>query len=115
MIFRPRRKTAVRTSAITMRPGWLAQAAFVFDAYPEETSRLSPGSHSYCGHRVNVAQPPLGFSLLFSSSFETERIFRITASNFCSSDFSSLSMINHGFGSLYLHLGLRLRLLNCWW
>ena len=24
----PSRKTAVRTSAITMRPGWLAQAAF---------------------------------------------------------------------------------------
>jgi len=30
MIFRPRRKVAVRTSAITMRLGWLAQAAFVF-------------------------------------------------------------------------------------
>jgi hypothetical protein len=28
----PWRKTAVRTSAITMRPGWLAQAAFVFCA-----------------------------------------------------------------------------------
>jgi hypothetical protein len=33
----PRRKTAVRTSAITMRPGWLAQAAFVFAAPSSST------------------------------------------------------------------------------
>jgi hypothetical protein len=43
----PRRKTAVRTSAITMRPGWLAQAAFVFAAPSSSTPvRLVP-----CGPR----------------------------------------------------------------
>ena len=37
------RKTAVRTSAITMRPGWLAQAAFVLThEAPEGATHLSP-------------------------------------------------------------------------
>jgi len=45
----PRRKTAVRMSAITMRPGWLAQAAFVF------CSR-----HPSCRHSqfLETAPPP---------------------------------------------------------
>jgi hypothetical protein len=30
----PRRKTAVRTSTTTMRLGWLARAAFVFEGFP---------------------------------------------------------------------------------
>jgi hypothetical protein len=36
----PARKTAVRASAITMRPGWLAQAAFVFMAPQESAEKL---------------------------------------------------------------------------
>jgi len=34
MIFRPGERRQSETSAITMRPGWLAQAAFVFDDHP---------------------------------------------------------------------------------
>jgi hypothetical protein len=40
----PSRKTAGRTSAITMRPGWLAQAAFVL--WPPRSLRKNSGSRA---------------------------------------------------------------------
>jgi hypothetical protein len=50
MLFRPGERRQSETSAITMRPGWLAQAAFVFSPPPfsivREFSRRIPHFHA---------------------------------------------------------------------
>jgi hypothetical protein len=55
----PARKTAGRTSAITMRPGWLAQAAFFYG--PPEVC----GKTLVCGPRLpSAAKAAIDFAAL---------------------------------------------------
>src|ERR1700676_4049783 len=46
MLFRPGERRQSETSAITMRPGWLAQAAFVFSPPPFPIVRGAAGEFS---------------------------------------------------------------------
>jgi hypothetical protein len=52
MIFRPGERRQSESSAITMRPGWLAQAAFVFHPNPQDCPAGAPSFR-----RLNPLRP----------------------------------------------------------
>ena len=59
----PWRKTAVRTSATTMRPGWLAQAAFVFVPLVPKIVQRVPRPSAYFAEGWDSTVPSLvGFN-----------------------------------------------------
>jgi len=71
----PWRKTAVRTSATTMRPGWLAQAAFVFGAPPPKTFRAvykGVGSTQRPGMKTKPSQLERDTAAYFENMSEEE-------------------------------------------